>query len=195
MGRPPPGADTVTVYVALLFAVNVGGRKVPSTRLRELAGDLGLGDARTVVNSGNLVVTPGTSGVTGPDDVARLVRGGVADRFGVDAAVAVLTAERLRKVVLGNPLPDDARDRPAALLVHVGEFPVDPDAAAAIDARPGKERAAVANGVLYVAYPDGVGRSTLTTATLTRAAGTPVTGRNWNTTTRLLALADELADT
>jgi len=181
----------MTAYVALLFAVNVGGRKVPSTALRELAGELGFAHARTLVNSGNLVVAPGTSGASGPDDVARLVRAGVADRFGVDTAVAVLTAERLRKIVLGNPLPDDARERPAALLVLVGEAPVDPDAAAALAARASTERAVVANGVLYVAHPDGIGRSRLTTAVLARAAGTPVTGRNWNTTTRLLDLADE----
>ncbi len=181
----------MTAYVALLFAVNVGGRKVPSTGLRALAGELGFAHARTVVNSGNLVVAPGTSGASGPDDVARLVRAGVAERFGLDAAVAVLTTERLRKIVLGNPLPDDARDRPSGLLVLVGETPVDPDAATALEDRPGSERAAVANGVLYVAYPDGIGRSKLTTPVLTKAARTPVTGRNWNTVTRLLDLAED----
>lgn len=181
----------MTAYVALLFAVNVGGRKVPSTALRDLAGDLGLARARTVVNSGNLVVAPGTSGASSPDDVARLVRRGVAERFDVDTAVAVLTAERLRKIVRGNPLPDDAEERPAALQVLVGEHPVDPDAAAALEGRDGTERAVVANGVLYVAYPDGIGRSKLTTPVLSKAAGTPVTGRNWNTVTRLLALAEE----
>jgi uncharacterized protein (DUF1697 family) len=184
----------VTAYVALLFAVNVGGRKVPSTELRTLAGDLGFADARTVVNSGNLVVAPGSSGAKAPDDVARLLHDGVAERFGVDAAVAVLTTERLRKIVVGNPLPDDARERPAGLLVLVGEAPVDPDAATTLDARPGSERAAVANGVLYVAYPDGIGRSKLTAPVLSKAAGTPVTGRNWNTVTRLLELAEQTPD-
>lgn len=191
MVPPSPGGLVVTAYVCLLFAVNVGGRKVPSTALRDLAGDLGLAHARTVVNSGNLVVGPGSSGAASPADVARLLHDGVADRFGVDAAVAVLTTERLRKIVRGNPLPDDAEERPAGLLVHVGEEPVDPDAAGALGPRLTTERAAVANGVLYVAYPDGVGRSRLTTAVLTKAAGTPVTGRNWNTTTRLLALAED----
>lgn len=187
----PPGGPVVTAYVCLLFAVNVGGRKVPSTALRDLAGELGLAHARTVVNSGNLVVGPGSSGAASPVDVARLLHDGVADRFGVDAAVAVLTTERLRKIVRGNPLPDDAEERPAGLLVHVGEEPVDPDAADALGPRLTTERAAVANGVLYVAYPDGVGRSRLTTAALTKAAGTPVTGRNWNTVTRLLDLAED----
>ncbi|MFJ1511292.1 DUF1697 domain-containing protein [Cellulosimicrobium funkei] len=191
MVPPSPGGLVVTAYVCLLFAVNVGGRKVPSTALRDLAGDLGLAHARTVVNSGNLVVGPGSSGAASPADVARRLHDGVAERFGVDAAVAVLTTERLRKIVRGNPLPDDAAERPAGLLVHVGEEPVDPDAAGALGPRLTTERAAVANGVLYVAYPDGVGRSRLTTAVLTKAAGTPVTGRNWNTVTRLLDLAED----
>ncbi|MET7134377.1 DUF1697 domain-containing protein [Cellulosimicrobium sp. MI9406] len=191
MVPPSPGDVVVTAYACLLFAVNVGGRKVPSTALRDLAGELGLAHARTVVNSGNLVVGPGSSGASSPADVARLVHDGVAERFGVDAAVAVLTTERLRKIVRGNPLPDDAAERPAGLLVHVGEEPVDPDAAATLGPRLTTERAVVANGVLYVAYPDGVGRSRLTAAVLAKAAGTPVTGRNWRTTTRLLALAED----
>ena len=76
-------------------------------------------------------------------------------------------------------------------LVLVGESPVDPDAGATLAERPGTERAVVANGVLYVAYPDGIGRSKLTAPVLSRAAGTPVTGRNWNTVTRLLELAEQ----
>ncbi len=181
--------------VGQFLRVDLRGDEHPGEApLRDLAGDLGLARARTVVNSGNLVVAPGTSGASSPDDVARLVRRGVAERFDVDTAVAVLTAERLRKIVRGNPLPDDAEERPAALQVLVGEHPVDPDGAATIDERGGTERAAVANGVLYVAYPDGIGRSKLTTPVLSKAAGTPVTGRNWNTVTRLLALAEETPD-
>jgi len=185
----------MTAYVALLFAVNVGNRKVPSGELRALAAELGLATPRTHANSGNLVVGAGTSGATTPDDVARLVRTGVAERFGVDAAVVVLTAERLARVVRANPFPAAARESPAHLLVLVGEEPVDAAGIASFDlAHPGRERLAVEEGVLYATFPDGIGRSKVTTAVLARAAGTPVTGRNWNTVTRLLELAEDVAD-
>ena len=110
----------MTAYAALLFAVNVGGRKVPSGDLRALAAELGFAGPRTHANSGNLVVGAGSSGATRADDVARLVRSGVADRFGVDAAVVVLTTERLAQIVRANPFPAAAKDAPAHLLVLDG---------------------------------------------------------------------------
>ena len=42
-------------YVALLRAVNVGGRKVTMKELRERAKALGYGTCRTLIASGNLV--------------------------------------------------------------------------------------------------------------------------------------------
>ncbi len=173
----------------LLFAVNVGGRKVPSTELRALAGELGFAGARTLANSGNLVVGPTSGEATA---VARHVHDAVAERFGVDSTVVALSRAQLAAIVAANPLPDVAREDPAHLLVCVGERPVDAAGIADLAARwTGTERLAAAANVLYIAYPGGVGRSKLTTAVLTRAAGTPVTGRNWNTITRLLAMVEE----
>jgi uncharacterized protein (DUF1697 family) len=77
--------------------------------------------------------------------------------------------------------------------VLVGERDVDAAGVARLaDEHPGPEQVAAVHGVLYVTYPDGIGRSRLTTAVLARAAGTPVTGRNWNTVTRLLTTAREI---
>ena len=43
-------------YVALLRAVNVGGTgKLPMADLRKLAGQLGFGDVRTYIASGNAI--------------------------------------------------------------------------------------------------------------------------------------------
>ena len=41
----------------------------------------------------------------------------------------------------------------------------------------------------YVVYPDGIGRSRLTSALIEKALGTRTTGRNWNTVLKLDALA------
>ena len=65
--RPRGGAAregarrAMTRYVVLLRAVNVGGTgKVPMPRLRELLAEAGLEDVATYVQSGNVVVSPGT---------------------------------------------------------------------------------------------------------------------------------------
>ena len=43
--------------IALLRAVNVGGRKLPMAELRALCAELGWKDAETYIQSGNLVFT------------------------------------------------------------------------------------------------------------------------------------------
>ena len=41
----------------------------------------------------------------------------------------------------------------------------------------------------YIVYPDGIGRSRLTSALIEKKLGTRGTGRNWNTVVKLNALA------
>jgi uncharacterized protein (DUF1697 family) len=53
----------------------------------------------------------------------------------------------------------------------------------------GRERVAGDGSGIYVVYPDGAGRSKLTTALMERHLKTRVTGRNWNTVLKLLAAA------
>jgi uncharacterized protein (DUF1697 family) len=42
----------------------------------------------------------------------------------------------------------------------------------------------------YIIYPNGIGRSRLTTALIDKKLGTRGTGRNWNTVLKIAALMD-----
>lgn len=176
-------------FAVLLRAVNIGpGVRVTSADLRGAADDAGLADARTLLNSGNLVVTPGTSGASGADDVARLVQERLTARIGQEVSAVGLSAERLDAIAAANPFPAAARDDPSHLQVHVPFGDLDEAGIARLDlASPGREMLATAAGVLYVHYVDGIGRSKLTPKVIDRAAGAPTTARNWNTVTKLRA--------
>jgi uncharacterized protein (DUF1697 family) len=179
----------ITTYVVLLRGVNLGPhRRVSADDLRSAAADAGLDDARTHATSGNLVAAAPAG--ASADDVAATVSAALAERVGAEVPAVALDAGRLAAIVAANPFPAAARDDPAHLQVHVGPEPVDATGIAKLDlANPGRELLAVADGVLYVHYQDGIGRSRLTTAALDRAAGTWTTGRNWNTVLRLHAMA------
>lgn len=179
-------ADTApTAWVVLLRGVNVGGsRRVSSADLRGAAASAGLTDARTYANSGNLVAV----GAADDGDVAGRVAAALADRLDGDLRVVALTAERAAAVLAADPFPDSVADHPSHVQVHVSPEPVDADALARlVEDRP--ERVAVVDGVLYVDYVVGIGRSKLTPALVDRAAGTWTTARNWNTLTKLVAMA------
>ncbi|MFJ2297246.1 DUF1697 domain-containing protein [Oerskovia paurometabola] len=180
-------------FAVLLRGVNVGGgRKVPSAVLREIAQDGGFAGARTLLASGNLVVAPGASGATGPDDVTRLVRSGLADRLGLDVDVLTLTGADLAAAIAANPFDDAAREDPSHLLLTFHPHAPAPDRIEAFDpARYGITHLAWSGPVSYTWFQGGVGTSKLTPAVLLRTLGVWGTARNWNTVTRLAALVDE----
>ncbi len=59
----------------------------------------------------------------------------------------------------------------------------------------GREVVEAVGAHAYLVYPDGIGRSRLTTALIERTLGTRGTGRNWNTVLKLAALAASLTPT
>lgn len=182
-------------FAVLLRAVNVGpGLRVTSADLVGAADDAGLGAARTLLNSGNLVVTPGTSGAARPADVARLVQDRLTERIGQDVSAVGLSAAQLDAIVRANPFPAAARDHPAQLQVHVPFGKLDEAGIARLDlANAGRELIATGAGVLYVHYVDGIGRSKLTAKVIDKAAGAPTTARNWNTISKLRTACAGLA--
>jgi uncharacterized protein (DUF1697 family) len=59
---------------------------------------------------------------------------------------------------------------------------------------PGRERVEGSGRYAYVVYPDGIGQSKFTTAWIEKRLGTRGTARNWNTVTKLAALATAAED-
>jgi uncharacterized protein (DUF1697 family) len=107
--------------VALLRGINVGrAKRVSMADLRALFEDLGYGDVRTLLNSGNVVF----SGPGAAPGAATRIEAALAQRLGVSARVTVLTAAELATIVAGNALLEVAGDH-SRLLVAVLADPAD----------------------------------------------------------------------
>ena len=192
--EPPPGVpdgetEGVAVMVALLRGVNVGGRaKLAMADLRQAAADCGYEDARTYIQSGNLVFSTPTGGT---DAVAERLRKAIAERTDVRPEVIVRTRDELRSVVERNPYVTRG-ERPDHLhVVFTGAEAGAPLGSIDLD-RYVPEEAEALGRELYLFLPSGIGRSKLA-ADLARLKGPPGTTRNWRTVTKLLAMAEELA--
>jgi uncharacterized protein (DUF1697 family) len=168
--------------IALLRAVNVGGRKLPMAELRALCGELGWSDVETYIQSGNLVFTA----LGEPEALERRLEEGIRERFGLEVPVMIRTAGQWADCIEANPFLKVDRDEPNRLQILVSKSPPDPGAAKKLmeRARAG-ETAKGAAGVLWVHYPDGVGKSKLTPGMIDRAIGSPATGRNYRTVLKL----------
>jgi uncharacterized protein (DUF1697 family) len=173
-------------YVALLRAVNVGGTaKAPAVSLKAIAEGLGLQDVQTLLQSGNL-----TFRAEDAADIleARLERA-FACELGLNTHVMVRSAADWSALIAANPFKAQADGDPSHLLAMVMKDEPRPEGVKALQDHPGPERIEVGDRVLYVVYPEGIGRSKLNAHSGWKKLGCPGTGRNWNT---VLKLAERL---
>ena len=157
--------------------------------LRELALDLGLTNARTLLNSGNIVFEAGRRS---PAAVAQLLEDETAHRLGVRTDFMVRRAAEWQALIAANPFPDVARREPNRLLVVCLKTAPGLPACRTFEqaARVGREQIRIVGPQAYIVYPDGVGQSKLTMTIIEKALGTRGTGRNWNTVLKLASLAN-----
>jgi uncharacterized protein (DUF1697 family) len=173
------------VHVALLRGVNVGGRTLAMSLVRTICADLGYEDVATYIQSGNVVLrtrVPPAGGIAGE------LAGAIRDRAGMEVAVIVLGAGRLRAVLDANPFADRAEQGRLHVTFLSGvpaaaEIP--PDVGSPDEFVPG-------DGVVYVWCPGGYGRTLLNNQFFERRFGVPATTRNWRTVSRLAEMAASL---
>jgi uncharacterized protein (DUF1697 family) len=168
--------------VALLRAVNVGGRKLPMAELRALCAGLGWADVATYIQSGNVVFTAKGE----PEALEAALEAGIEKRFGFAAPVIVRTAAQWADYPKGNPFPQAAKDEPNRLMLLLSKAPPARGAEAVIQARAANgEQVKRAGDALWFHYPEGAGTSKLTPSLIDRAIGSPGTARNHRTVVTL----------
>jgi uncharacterized protein (DUF1697 family) len=176
----------MTVLVALLRAVNVGGTgRLEMKALRAACEAEGFGRVATYIQSGNIVFESALPASAAKATLDALLR----DELGLKSLAVVRTAAQLEAAIAANPFQDAAAERPSRLLLGFPERRPAAGARDALAAHRGPERIELARDLLYIDYVGGAARSKLTPAFIERALGTPSTARNWSTVGRLAAMA------
>jgi uncharacterized protein (DUF1697 family) len=155
------------------------------SELRELLDGVGHSGARTYLQSGNVVLETETS----PEQLADEARGLISERFGFDVPVIVRTLPELEAVLDHNPFPDGAA-APKLYWVSFMDSLLDADRVSWLAGRASEgEQFTVHGREIYAWLPDGVARSKLATAMAAPAKGVRATARNWNSVSKLRAMA------
>jgi uncharacterized protein (DUF1697 family) len=163
----------LTVYVALLRAVNVGGTgKLPMADLRAMAQEAGFANARTYIASGNLVFDSDADEAA----VKAALEAALEAYAGKPVGVVVRTGPQMAAVAAANPFPAAPANRTVAIFL---DAPPPPEFLAGVSGRLAEE---IAPGVreIYVHYPGGQGESKLRIP-----AARAGTARNLNTVAKL----------
>jgi uncharacterized protein (DUF1697 family) len=167
--------------VALLRAVNVGGQTLAMAELRQLFVQLGYDDARTLLQTGNVVFEAKASPTLGPS-----LEKALAEQLGVKTDIVLRSGKEWQALIEANPFTAEARS--AAKFLHVLPLKDKPAAGAIEELRAaikGPEIVELVGRELYAFYPDGSGRSKLTIGLIEKKLGTKGTGRNWNTALKI----------
>ena len=195
----------MSVMIAMLRGVNVAGNHmVKMETLRAVCAALGCTEVQTLLQSGNVVFQsgqtktgskPAGSSVSAKTSaqLAVYLEDAIEAEFGFRVPVVLRSAAELRAVVEADPFPGEAQAEPGKVLVTF-LYGV-PSAAQLQTVRAmsiAPEQMWVGEREIVTYYPAGAGLSKLRWGPIDKALGTSGTARNWNTTTKLLAMAEAM---
>jgi len=179
------------VIICMLRGVNVGGHNmIKMDALKALCVSLKLKDPQTYVQSGNVIFR------TEEKDQEKLtlrIQDAIEKAHGFRPAVMLRTAAELQQVVSRNPFAKRSGIEPGKLLVNfLASEPGKEARNKALAIKVGPEEMHLIGREAYIYFPSGQGRSKFPWAAIERALGTSATGRNWNSVTKMLEMAENM---
>ncbi len=182
---------SMPVIICMLRGVNVGGHNlIKMDALKALCVSLKLKDPQTYVQSGNVIFK------TEEKDHKKLatrIQDAIDKKIGFRPNVMLRTAAEMRSVVTRNPFAGRSGIEPGKLLVNF--LAADPGREArekALAIKVGPEELHLVGREAYIYFPNGQGRSKFPWPAIERALGTSATGRNWNSVTKMLEMAEKM---
>jgi uncharacterized protein (DUF1697 family) len=172
-------------WIALFRGINVGGNNIlPMAELKSDLESLHLKNARTYIQSGNVVFeSTAKSGSSLSERIARRVE----ERHGFRPKVLLLNREELLAAIESNPFPKAASDPKTLHFFFLAEPASNADTEALDAAKTTTESYELTDGIFYLHAPDGVGRSKLA-ANVEKYLGVATTARNYRTVEKLLSM-------
>jgi uncharacterized protein (DUF1697 family) len=179
------------VLISMLRGVNVGGHnKISMQALRALYESLRFEDPRTHVQSGNVIFrTKEKNSIA----LAKKIQNAIEGEFGCRPEVILRTSDELRKAIAATPFADRPHLEPGKILVTFLVAEPGPEAhATLLTLKKHPEELHLKGRELYIYFPNGAGRSKLPWSSVEKLFKTTGTARNWNSVTRMLAIAEEM---
>jgi uncharacterized protein (DUF1697 family) len=181
----------MAVIISLLRGVNVSGNNIiKMEELRKLYASMGLRDARSYIQSGNVVFQTDERDLLA---LAKLIGDGIERKFKCRPDVILRTTAEMRGAVARNPFAKRRDVEPAKLLVTflAGE-PGKEARDKVLEIKTDPEEMKILGREIYIHFPNGMGQSKLSWIAITKALKTTGTGRNLNSVMKLLEMAEEL---
>jgi uncharacterized protein (DUF1697 family) len=153
--------------------------------MRDLVGILeGMGceNVKTYIQSGNAVFWTKKNQTK---KIAEEISSKILKSHGFKPKVLLLGVSELEESIENNPFKTE--EGKALHFFFLESTPIKPDLDGLVNVKSNSEEFNLNKNIFYLYAPDGVGRSKLA-AKIEQALGVPVTARNWNTISKLIAM-------
>ena len=179
-------------YIALLRGVNVGGKNpVPMAQLKTALEERGFSHVSTYINSGNILFASPRQDVIQLQNCCRQV---ILDRFGLDIAVAILSAEDYQRAFSQTPSWWNQDPQPK----HMAIFVIAPEQAdrlaQQVGLRPEYEQLSYSGSVIFWSAPKATFSKTKWSKVAMSTKYGYITVRNANSANKLLLLSRQLQE-
>ncbi len=179
-----------TQYLALLRGINVGGNNIiKMADLKLCFENMGLRDVVTYIQSGNVIFKSTEKDKT---KLTKKIEVGLSERFNYEARLVIVSDKQLKQTVEESPRGFGKQaDKFRYDVIFLKEPLTAKEAMKSVKVKEGVDTADIGKDVLYFSRLISKASSSY----LTKIIGLPIyqnmTIRNWNTTTKLLALMEK----
>lgn len=181
----------MTTYISMIRGINVGGKRIKMTDLRDLYGSMGFEPVKTYIQSGNVIFK---SNIDDPDYLAEQIQQKIFQTFNYQVEVIIRTKEELEKVIESSPYAEKETE-----YLHVTFLSDTPSETAVQTIHPenirgikSSEKFIVQSREIYLYLPHGYGRTKLNNNFFEKKLRLNATTRNWKTLNKLLEIAENL---
>lgn len=176
--------NRMTRYVALLRAVNVGGRVVKMEELKQLFALPGIKNISTYIQSGNVLF----DSIKDEATLKKAIEAALKKALNYEVAVFLKTIPQLESAIARCPFTEDENVKIYVSLLS--ETPAKENIKALEALKAEGEEIAVSGAAAYILVPAHTyGNSKLSNTGVEKKLKVQATTRNWNTMNKLVALA------
>lgn len=179
------------VYAALLQGVNIGSKKrINMEDLRALIADAGGTDARTYINSGNIVFRHDAEDAC---ELEQRLEASIGKHVGMPIPTIVRTADELEEVIATNPFPEAIEEPKTLHVLFLRHEPGIDNVNAATEIETGSDRLAILGREVFFFLPNFTTGASVDMKQVQKVLDIDAaTARNWNTVTKLAGMTREL---
>ncbi len=182
------------IYLLLLRGINVGGKnKVPMKTLKDCLTELGFFNVTTYIASGNVILQSDKK----PAEIQQMIETALPKSFTLDSElikVLVMTRDQLADVIANKPQgfgdQPDTYHSDAIFLMGITSS----EAMPIFNPREGVDTVWQGDGVIYSQRVSSLRTKSRLSTVMMSPLYKSMTVRNWNTTVKLLDLANTLAN-